>query len=320
MWGATSRPRGVYRPFFGFNPRAPCGARPCEHSHSTPCTSSFNPRAPCGARHVAACLSASSACFNPRAPCGARPFCRKVKSFVIVFQSTRPVRGATCRHDAAVLVDLVSIHAPRAGRDATSPPYRRLARQFQSTRPVRGATRTSSYPRRHHRRFNPRAPCGARLHMDAPVYVRNMFQSTRPVRGATFVVVVLNRDSCVSIHAPRAGRDTPHMIDALRSAGFNPRAPCGARPRSSTNARSPLSFQSTRPVRGATSVLLPLATPAMFQSTRPVRGATGARIFSDGDNRFQSTRPVRGATRAVSPIWTLRRCFNPRAPCGARLS
>ena len=34
-----------------------------------------------------------------------------------VFQSTRPVWGATCRDNARFLVPVVSIHAPRVGRD-----------------------------------------------------------------------------------------------------------------------------------------------------------------------------------------------------------
>ena len=33
------------------------------------------------------------------------------------FQSTRPARGATQLVDRAILLDHVSIHAPRAGRD-----------------------------------------------------------------------------------------------------------------------------------------------------------------------------------------------------------
>ena len=82
-----------------------------------------------------------------------------------------------------------------------------------------------------------------------------------------------------------------------------------------------MTFQSTRPVRGATSAVSnKLGVPA-FQSTRPVRGATfrnhekgsasyisihAPRAGRDllkltllrGDWIFQSTRPVRGATGA----------------------
>ena len=60
-------------------------------------------------------------------------------SETFVFQSTRPMRGATeivHAHPAAIPI---SIHAPHAGRDS-SPPARRSAPWY----------------------FNPRAPCGAR--------------------------------------------------------------------------------------------------------------------------------------------------------------
>ena len=55
--------------------------------------------------------------------------------------------------------------------------------------------------------FNPRAPCGAR--QDAPHQDRV--------------------HSGISIHAPRAGRDSHGKRPAARQRDFNPRAPCGAR-------------------------------------------------------------------------------------------
>ena len=78
-------------------------------------------------------------CFNPRAPCGARPSLRRLLSAHGLFQSTRPVRGATAGFSAVVCFSLVSIHAPRAGRDAC--PFCIVAGKEG---------------------FNPRAPCGAR--------------------------------------------------------------------------------------------------------------------------------------------------------------
>ena len=56
--------------------------------------------------------------FNPRAPCGARQLKPEISGTAQKFQSTRPVRGAT----RAVFISLripalISIHAPRAGRD-----------------------------------------------------------------------------------------------------------------------------------------------------------------------------------------------------------
>ena len=147
-------------------------------------------------------------CFNPRAPCGARPFIINKRILQVLFQSTRPVRGAT-----RVVIFYghrqgVSIHAPRAGRDlAVLPKIQSLL--FQSTRPVRGATEVDLQ--------------GGRF---------NVFQSTRPVRGATVARIMHLDAKSVSIHAPRAGRAC--AVLALKS---NPRARGGARPLESSYRR-----------------------------------------------------------------------------------
>ena len=101
-----------------------------------------------------------------------------------MFQSTRPMRGATGTS--------ARVHVPF---------------RFQSTRPMRGATAT---------RDNHAARNGGSIH--APRAGRDMdllnkmdgvymFQSTRPVRGATRNPAFLCASRNVSIHAPRAGRD-----------------------------------------------------------------------------------------------------------------
>ena len=56
-----------------------------------------------------------------------------------------------------------------------------------------------------------------------------------------------------------------------------------------------------------------------FQSTRPLRGATSQSSGYLWDAGFQSTRPLRGATPAHRLRKAGGRDFNPRAPCGARL-
>ena len=74
-------------------------------------------------------------------------------------------------------------------------------------------------------------------------------------------------------------------------------------------------FQSTHPVRGATSCASShTSTSTVFQSTHPVRGATRYTILPYRVLRFQSTHPVRGAT-AVETTWNLFASdFNPRTP------
>ena len=55
-------------------------------------------------------------------------------------------------------------------------------------------------------------------------------------------------------------------------------------------------FQSTHPVRGATTCLSKWPSCVRFQSTHPVRGATFTWGMRAAKRRFQSTHPVRGAT------------------------
>jgi len=211
--------------------------------------------------------------FNPRAPRGARPADPQLARSSDSFQSTRPARGATRFPTSLRLYPNVSIHAPRAGRDARS---------------WAAGGRADC--------FNPRAPRGARLEKSSEIHQRLRFQSTRPARGATSARIVHFQVEVVSIHAPRAGRDTWNELVAYQAK-----------------------FQSTRPARGATCATLFAIRRLQFQSTRPARGATQRALDGCFSFLFQSTRPARGATgRRVDRRGTQR--FNPRAPRGARRS
>ena len=196
-----------------FNPRAPCGARQRCSPHPR-IAWSFNPRAPCGARLVRpmtrkeipfVSIHAPHAgrdsyesdvpptllSFNPRAPCGARP-CHAVKPKAhTLFQSTRPMRGATSAALRFIRHGRVSIHAPHAGRDRLRATQFEFLYSFQSTRPMRGATRTYASEQASVG-FNPRAPCGARQGID-----------------------LFGRLTEVSIHAPHAGRDAKYQRTEL---------------------------------------------------------------------------------------------------------
>ena len=194
-----------------FNPRAPCGARPTARATSATqrrisihaprvgrdcamrsmmrALRHFNPRAPCGARRRSPPRSSRFANFNPRAPCGARPDASIAPSAPFAFQSTRPVWGATIRFLRLALHMLISIHAPRVGRD-TSPTVNPAAMSHFNPRapcgarpcaddvlilvahisihaPRVGRDSVSAGARRFPRHFNPRAPCGARRRADA---------------------------------------------------------------------------------------------------------------------------------------------------------
>ena len=101
----------------------------------------------------------------------------------------------------------ISIHAPHTGRDSPPAGVRPRNYRFQSTRPIRGATAQGLQvaPIREH--FNPRAPYGARPHVD------------------TLLLYV----QAISIHAPHTGRDPGFLNFPLILSNFNPRAPYGAR-------------------------------------------------------------------------------------------
>ena len=259
-----------------FNPRAPCGARPLVPGIYQLLKNHFNPRTPCGARRqihqdhrltmefqsTRPMRGATNSSFqryffchyfNPRAPCGARRFRYVTVAFVWSFQSTRPMRGATFYILPTMRARDISIHAPHAGRDAGDK-YITGSNCISIHAPLAGCDVEhiqhtvwfSPY-------FNPRAPCGAR---------QGDHLGGTPLRA-------------ISIHAPHAGRDRCRRSDRRGKYYFNPRAPCGARPRRLIRPTPRPTFQSTRPVRGATAAWLSLSLFCIqFQSTRPVRGAT----------------------------------------------
>ena len=123
-----------------------------------------------------------------------------------MFQSTRPVRGATRGHLPTHSQRRVSIHAPRAGRDMSVSRMR-----------ISG------------NRFNPRAPCGARPILLMTRCCGSRFQSTRPVRGATIDYLGAEDTELFQSTRPVRGATGVMSVRRGRTRSFNPRAPCGAR-------------------------------------------------------------------------------------------
>ena len=161
-------------------------------------------------------------------------------------------------------------------RGATSgyrcPPLRN---RFQSTLPVRGATRS----------------------LVAATPSINPFQSTLPVRGATMSYCGIISVKRFQSTLPVRGATSPYADPAAHPADyFNPRSPCGERPRAcrvrhknqNFNPRSPCGerhlrhavipfrfrFQSTLPVRGATSKTFPGIAKAMAISIHAPRAGS----------------------------------------------
>ena len=149
------------------------------------------------------------------------------------FQSTHPLRGATCARDKLIREPRISIHAPLAGCDRRSL--------------IGIITQTD---------FNPRTPCGVR-----PVVLRlRVYQidfnprtpcGVRPVSG-----FLARRCPLISIHAPLAGCDNSCIRKRRSLIGhFNPRTPCGVRLVELLPVLLNSKFQSTHPLRGATAKL-----------------------------------------------------------------
>ena len=100
----------------------------------------------------------------------------------------------------------------------------------------------------------------------------------------------------ISIHAPLAGRDCNSPTVALFSAHFNPRAPCGARPRRYRPCRASSDFNPRAPCGARRSFGYELLMLCRISIHAPLAG-----------------RDLLNCTRCRIPS-----NFNPRAPCGAR--
>ena len=125
----------------------------------------------------------------------------------IIFQSTRPVWGATAPVGDPGGRNRISIHAPRVGRD------------FHQ----RGHYAAGSD-------FNPRAPCGARRGLPGAQMGAGTISIHAPRVGRDLPPPPPFGSFLISIHAPRVGRDDPPGAPVYAASDFNPRAPCGARP------------------------------------------------------------------------------------------
>ena len=146
----------------------------------------------------------------------------------LLFQPTRPLRGATSVATAKQGVHKISTHAPLAGRDTSKAETQACGLNFNPRAPC-GARRFYGTCHGRNRNFNPRAPCGARQNGRRRFLSIVRFQPTRPLRGATSQMARRTKPTSISTHAPLAGRDSSDKNKDNKQSNFNPRAPCGAR-------------------------------------------------------------------------------------------
>ena len=125
---------------------------------------------------------------------------------------------------------------------------------FQSTLPVWGATSFGAHLECALTSFNPRSPCGERRASGDLWAICDSFNPRSPCGERQVLFRVVRQMAKVSIHAPRVGSDSARLLaagprrhvsihaprvgsdsdSANRPTGancFNPRSPCGERPR-----------------------------------------------------------------------------------------
>ena len=166
------------------------------------------------------------------------------------------MRGATRSYVDVTSITNFNPHSP-CGERPRSLPSTPARKKFQSTLPLRGAT-----------------PASRRL--------RDMieFQSTLPLRGATHLLPGQPRGKPISIHTPLAGSDHAGTARKGWALYFNPHSPCGERLAFCFNRPHSSIFQSTLPLRGATSRLLrSIRVPKYFNPHSPC----GERPYHDAD-------------------------------------
>ena len=167
---------------------------------------------------------------------------------------------------------------------------------FQSTHPLRGATAAGKFlpSERIISIHAPLAGCDSgcdRGHVHFPISIHAPLAGCDRGSGSRAPTIT------ISIHAPLAGCDAFRFCSCCASGNFNPRTPCGVRLADACLTKDELEFQSTHPLRGATSSRCRSACRRRISIHAPLAGC-------DALSRLRSSAAID---------------FNPRTPCGVRL-
>ena len=146
----------------------------------------------------------------------------------------------------------------------------------------------------------------------------DVFQSTHSLRSATCVATFHYCTRAVSIHALLAECDPQPHLQGLPTTCFNPRTPCGVRPKLSTELFGTSSFNPRTPCGVRPPIYSNYPQDTMFQSTHSLRSATIVIQHTADSSPFQSTHSLRSATFTACHKRTMSEGFNPRTPCGVR--
>ena len=150
---------------------------------------------------------------------------------------------------------------------------------------------------------------------------RQLISIHAPLAGCDYVGEIDWSAYNISIHAPLAGCDSPPVTRLpQRVSNFNPRTPCGVRRTQTCKwATCPTNFNPRTPCGVRRGRATGSASRPTFQSTHPLRGATSStRSARSSDGHFNPRTPC-GVRLQIRPTAAAVN-FNPRTPCGVRHS
>ena len=166
--------------------------------------------------------------------------------------------------------------------------------------------------------FNPRTPCGVRPSLLSFVVRCTKFQSTHPLRGATKIIMPIDGQLVISIHAPLAGCDQrgEQIVIIYIISIHAPLAGCDFRSRRGWWSRR--RFQSTHPLRGATSFRHSRSVFLVISIHAPLAGCDEIRKRGSPDISISIHAPLAGCDQLRRRARRRHPDFNPRTPCGVR--
>ena len=125
--------------------------------------------------------------------------------------------------------------------------------EFQSALPLRGATGVTVWRDPDNIGFQSALPLRGATEGRYPYTARRFISIRAPLAGSDIGITPPGKWRWISIRAPLAGSDFRALRRSPKFIDFNPRSPCGERPRFSASPCGGPQFQSALPLRGATS-------------------------------------------------------------------
>ena len=216
-----------------FNPRSPCGERPLSGG-TTASRGNFNPRSPCGERLAQADSCIHSSAFQSTLSLRRATWSSIFRTSVCPFQSTLSLRRATCSE--LMILRPSNDFNPRSpcgerqgGREGIA-----MDLEFQSTLSLRRATLSSISLASPDLTFQSTLSLRRATSAYGQPQGHRQFQSTLSLRRATLQFQAKQRSDRISIHALLAESDVRNLVTVAILDNFNPRSPCGERPRCRT--------------------------------------------------------------------------------------